>query len=219
MTPQNILLTIFFWFMLLSTTTTTTTTAFVDDAFRKVQMDFESLTRRVTARHILVSNEEIATALKRKIRNECIQKEKYVIDVFEDAAKKYSRDDTTSLCGGLLGTLVPQGHCCYRCPELDKLCFTVTLGEVVGPVQTDYGYHLLLVSERTNCPKLDGKNTVMMQSTSHDVFGTLVPGKQVGTINLPQVLMDQVGFWIAVMIAGGVLAEVLERLVSSTLQS
>jgi peptidyl-prolyl cis-trans isomerase C len=216
MTPQTLLATIF---VLLMLATTTTTNAFVDDAFRKVHMDFEALTRRVTARHILVSNEEIAIALKRKIRNECIEKERYVIDVFEDAAKKYSRDDTTSLSGGLLGELVPQGHCRSRCPELDRLCFTVTLGEVVGPLQTDCGYHLLLVSERTNCPKLDGKNTVMMQSTSHSVFGTLVPGKQVGTVNVPQVLMDQVGFWIVVIIAGGILAEVLDRLVSSALQS
>ena len=78
-------------------------------AFQKVQKDYASLTRRVTARHILVSDEKIAQVLKQKIRNECIEKELFVIDTFEEAAKKYSRDDTTNFRGGLLGELVPQG--------------------------------------------------------------------------------------------------------------
>ena len=57
---------------------------------QKVQKDFAALTRRVTAHHILVSDEEIALALKRKIRNECIDKNDWIVDVFEEAAKKYS---------------------------------------------------------------------------------------------------------------------------------
>ena len=105
--------------------------AFIDGAFRRVEKDFLALTRRVTSRHILVQDEKIAKALKQKIRDECIEKEIWVIDAFEEAAKKYSKDETTNFRGGLIGELVPQGYC--RSPELDKYQFSVPLGEIVGP--------------------------------------------------------------------------------------
>ncbi|MGK3737650.1 MAG: parvulin-like peptidyl-prolyl isomerase [Bacillariaceae sp.] len=108
LSTSSLLLLVAFSFVLLSIATTPTN-AFIDGAFQKVQKDFASLTRRVTARHILVSDEKIAQVLKQKIRNECIEKELFVIDTFEEAAKKYSKDDTTNFRGGLLGELVPQG--------------------------------------------------------------------------------------------------------------
>ncbi|VEU33969.1 unnamed protein product [Pseudo-nitzschia multistriata] len=186
---------------------------FIVGAFKKVEKDFLSLTRRVTARHILVPDEDVARVLKQKIRDECVDKELWVIDAFEVAARKYSRDETTNFRGGLLGELVPQGYC--RSPELDRLQFSVSLGEIVGPVETEYGYHLLLVSERTNCPKLDGDKTRMMQTRGDDVFGTLVEGKQVGKVDMPELLMDQVKFWSLTLIAGGLVAELAEKLVSN----
>mmetsp|Transcript_25806 Transcript_25806/g.55171 ORF Transcript_25806/g.55171 Transcript_25806/m.55171 type:complete len:216 (-) Transcript_25806:833-1480(-) len=186
--------------------------AFIDGAFKRVEKDFLSLTRRVTARHILVSDEQVAIALKRKIRDECINKEKWVIDAFEEAAKKYSRDDTTNFRGGLIGELVPQGYC--RSPELDKFQFSVGLGEIAGPFETDYGFHLMLVSERTNCPKLDGDNTQLMQTRGDDVFGTLYEGKQVGKVNVPEIIGDQIQFWTLSLVAGGIVAELSEKLVS-----
>lgn len=187
--------------------------AFIVGAFKRVEKDFQSLTRRVTARHILVPDEEIARVLKQKIRDECINKDLWVIDVFEEAAKKYSRDDTTNFRGGLIGELVPQGYC--RSPELDRLQFSVALGEIVGPLETDYGFHLLLVSERTNCPKLDGDKTRMMQTRGDDVFGTLAQGSQAGKVNAGELIVDQVKFWCFTFIAGGILAELSEKLVSS----
>jgi peptidyl-prolyl cis-trans isomerase C len=189
--------------------------AFVGGALKKVQKDFTALTRRVTAHHILVNNEEVALALKRKIRNECADKSLWVVDVFEEAAKKYSQDETTSSRGGLLGNLVPQGFC--KSPKLDRACFEVTLGELEGPLQSEYGYHLLLVTERTNCPKLDGRNTKLVQTKGDDVFGTLVPSKQVGEVNVSEVVLDQVGFWLFVFLAGGVVAELAQKLVSVSL--
>lgn len=87
--------------------------AFIEGAFKRVEKDFLSLTRRVTARHILVSDEKVAKVLKQKIRDECIDKELWVIDAFEEAAKKYSRDETTNFRGGLIGELVPQGKTAF----------------------------------------------------------------------------------------------------------
>lgn len=186
--------------------------AFVGEALQKIQKDFGALTRRVTARHILVNNEEVALALKRKIRDECAEKSLWVVDVFEEAAKKYSQDDTTNSRGGIIGNLVPQGYC--QSPKLDRACFEVNLGELEGPLESEFGWHILLVTERTNCPKLDGKNTVLMQTRGDDVFGTLVPGTQEGQINMAEVLVNQLGFWFLVLLAGGICAELAEKLVS-----
>ena len=184
----------------------------VGGMLQKVQTDFNALTRRVTAHHILVHNEEVALALKRKIREECCEKSLWVVDVFEQAAKKYSQDETTNVRGGLLGNLVPQGYC--KSPILDRACFEVKLGALEGPVQSEYGYHLVLVTERTNCPNIDGRNTKLVQTSSEDVFGSLVPSKQVGRVNLSEVVMDQVGFWFLVLFAGGVVSELAQKLVS-----
>ncbi|KAL3942794.1 MAG: hypothetical protein SGBAC_003070 [Bacillariaceae sp.] len=186
----------------------TSAQALVGGAFQKIQKDFQALTRRVTARHILVSNEEVALALKRKIREQTIAKEAFVATVFEEAAKKYSQDETTSFRGGLLGELVPQGYC--RSEELEEACFQVPLGLLEGPIQTDYGYHILLVTERTNCPKLDGSQTKLVQKDSKDIFGTLEASEQVGKVT-PQFLLYQALFWILVIFAGGLAAELAEK--------
>jgi peptidyl-prolyl cis-trans isomerase C len=184
--------------------------AFVGSAWNKVQNDLAALTRRVTARHILVANEEIALALKRKMRDECVEKEAYVVEVFEQAAQKYSRDETTNQRGGLLGDLVPQGYC--RSPQLDQYCFQVPLGSLEGPLESEFGYHLVLVTERTNCPKLDGSLTKLTRTSSSDVFGTLVPSQQVGKVDVGEMVVNQAGFWFFTFLAGGVVAELAEKL-------
>jgi peptidyl-prolyl cis-trans isomerase C len=185
--------------------------AFVGGALDKIQKDFAALTRRVTAHHILVANEEVALALKRKIRDECVDNERWIVDVFEQAARKYSQDETTNERGGLLGNLVPQGYC--RSQILDRACFEVGLGTMEGPLKSEFGYHLVLVTERTNCPKLDGKNTKLMQSSSKDVFGTLVRSTQVGQVKMSEFVVNQLGFWFLVFLAGGLVAELAAKIV------
>lgn len=180
------------------------TNAFVFGALEKMQGDLNALTRRVTARHILLPrNEEVALALKQKIRTQCLDSNRFIIDVFEEAAKRYSKDDTTNFSGGLIGELVPQGYC--RSAELDRACFEVELGSIVGPLETTYGYHLLLVSERTNCPKLDGSNTKLVPGNRG--LGTLTSSEQVGQIDFGRFAMSQIIFWPIVGFAGGLLAE------------
>lgn len=131
------------------------------------------------------------------------------MDAFEQAAKRYSRDDDTNFCGGLIGELVPQGYC--RSRELDRACFQVRLGVVEGPIETEYGTHLVLVSERTNCPRLDGVNTKLKRADDSN-NSLLVPSPQVGQVDISFAL-GQVTFWIFVFFAGGILAEVVSRLV------
>lgn len=191
--------------------------AFTFSPFERIKNDFLALTRRVTARHILIPKSmDAALALKQNIRNrvytgrkEDDEEEKmYVEDAFVAAAKRYSQDEETSSRGGLLGTLVPQGYC--RAPELDRACFEVPLGQIAGPIESNYGYHLILVTERTNCPKLDGKYTRIVRDGKRAVFTT---NSEIPTVaeETAQVALTQVAFWIITSLAGGLLAEVAAK--------
>jgi len=89
-----------------------------------------------SARHILVSDEAKCFELKEKINSGEIS--------FEEAA----RDNSTcpsGVKGGELGTF-GQGQ---MVPEFDKVVFSDEVGVVHGPVKTQFGYHLLEITERS----------------------------------------------------------------------
>ncbi len=88
-----------------------------------------------TARHILVETEEEALTIKKEIDNGA--------DFAVIAA-------TTSQCpsgksGGDLGQFAPG----MMVPEFDKVCFSAEIGSLEGPIETQFGYHLIEVTERT----------------------------------------------------------------------
>ncbi|MGX5174432.1 peptidylprolyl isomerase [Aliikangiella sp. IMCC44653] len=88
-----------------------------------------------TARHILVSSEEKCNDLKAQI-NEGAD--------FAELAKKHS-SCPSSKSGGDLGAFGPG----MMVPEFDKVCFNEPVGEVHGPVKTQFGYHLVEVTSRS----------------------------------------------------------------------
>jgi len=91
---------------------------------------------QATARHILVSSEEACTNLKNDITDGKVS--------FEDAAKQHS-SCPSGQSGGDLGSFGPG----MMVPEFDKVCFNEEVGVVHGPVQTQFGYHLVEVTNRT----------------------------------------------------------------------
>ncbi|KAL9185608.1 hypothetical protein ACHAXT_003385 [Thalassiosira profunda] len=196
---------------ILLTASAPTALAFID----VISRDFQALTRKVTAHHILLpKSDDVALALKQSIRNKVTPSKTsdaqpmYVVDAFAAAARKYSRDEETAVNGGLLGNLVPQGWC--RAKELDQACFQVPLGEICGPIESEYGYHLLLVVERTNCPKIDGKYTRIMKG-SNGFSKVFVGGSREGNEGMIKLGMQQIGFWMGVSLAGGVVAEMAAK--------
>jgi len=88
-----------------------------------------------SARHILVADEAVCNALKEKINAGEI--------TFEQAAKENSTCPSGAN-GGALGTF-GQGQ---MVPEFDKVVFNDEVGVVHGPVQTQFGYHLLEITDR-----------------------------------------------------------------------
>jgi peptidyl-prolyl cis-trans isomerase C len=87
-----------------------------------------------TARHILVDNEAKCNELKTEIENGA---------EFAEIAQKYSKCPS-SRKGGELGQFGPG----QMVPEFDKAVFNGDVGVVYGPIQTQFGYHLLEVTGR-----------------------------------------------------------------------
>eukprot|EP00978_Attheya_sp_CCMP212_P031621 scaffold120297_cov62-Attheya_sp.AAC.1 len=193
----------------------------------RVKKDFLALTRRSTTRHILlpkqaatgdggISNDAVVDAalrLKQSIRNR--EETDFLVDAFAAAAQRYSIDKDTASRGGLLGTLVAQGYC-SACPELDRASFEAPLGEIYGPMESEFGYHLVLVCERLGCPKLDGGNTRVIPNPQ-GIGSVLAPSAteasnhSTPTDNLLQLSLQQVGFWVVVLVAGGFMAELAAK--------
>ncbi|MFT6122049.1 MAG: peptidyl-prolyl cis-trans isomerase C [Oleiphilaceae bacterium] len=89
---------------------------------------------QAAARHILVDSEEKCLELKTEIENGTS---------FADIAKKNS-SCPSGQSGGDLGTFGPG----QMVKEFDEVVFSAELNKVQGPVQTQFGYHLLEVTSR-----------------------------------------------------------------------
>ena len=90
---------------------------------------------KATARHLLVETEEQCNEIKAQIEGGAD---------FADLAKQHSKCPSGQQ-GGDLGEFGPG----MMVPEFDKVVFSAPLNEVQGPVQTQFGYHLLEVTSRT----------------------------------------------------------------------
>lgn len=89
-----------------------------------------------SARHILVETEEACNSLKTDIDNG---------GDFAALAKEHSKCPS-GRSGGDLGQFGPG----QMVPEFDKVVFSAPVGTVQGPVKTQFGYHLLEVTNRTD---------------------------------------------------------------------
>ena len=88
-----------------------------------------------SARHILVDSEEKCLELKAEIEGGAD---------FADVARQHS-SCPSGRQGGELGTFGPG----QMVKEFDDVVFSGELNTVLGPVQTQFGYHLLEVTERS----------------------------------------------------------------------
>ncbi len=87
-----------------------------------------------SARHILVATEEAAQNLKTQIENGAD---------FADLAREHSTCPSGKQ-GGDLGTFGPG----QMVPEFDRVVFNQEVGKVHGPVKTQFGFHLLEITNR-----------------------------------------------------------------------
>ena len=90
---------------------------------------------RATARHILVETQQQCEELKTQIEAGAD---------FADVAKKVSKCPSGRQ-GGDLGAFSPG----QMVAEFDTVVFNAEVGKVHGPVQTQFGYHLIEITSRT----------------------------------------------------------------------
>ena len=89
-----------------------------------------------TARHILVDTEEECRNLKTTIEEGAD---------FGDVAAEHS-NCPSGKNGGDLGSFGPG----QMVKEFDQIVFNEAVGEVHGPVKTQFGYHLVEITSRTD---------------------------------------------------------------------
>jgi peptidyl-prolyl cis-trans isomerase C len=90
---------------------------------------------KATARHILVNTEEECNDIKNKIENG---------SDFADMAKQLSQCPSGQR-GGDLGEFTPG----QMVQEFDQVVFSEDIGKVHGPVQTQFGFHLIEITSRS----------------------------------------------------------------------
>lgn len=91
---------------------------------------------KASARHILVDTEEKCEDLKKQIESGAD---------FAEMAKQHSKCPSGRR-GGELGEFRPG----QMVKEFDEVVFSAELNQVHGPVKTQFGYHLLEITSRTD---------------------------------------------------------------------
>jgi len=91
---------------------------------------------KASARHILVDSAELAEDLKQQIEGGAD---------FAQLAAEHSQCPSGS-SGGDLGEFEPG----RMVPEFDQVVFNEAIGEIHGPIATQFGYHLIEILDRTD---------------------------------------------------------------------
>ena len=91
---------------------------------------------KASARHILVPSEVDCNTLKKLIEGG---------EDFAEIAKQHSQCPSGNQGGGL-GEFSPG----QMVKEFDEVVFSGEIGKVLGPVKTQFGYHLIEITNRTD---------------------------------------------------------------------
>ncbi len=134
--------------------------AYFDEFKTEIKNQFET----IRVRHILVTEEASATELMNRIESGEI--------TFAEAALQFSIDSLSAANGGELGSVIRD----QTVPEFEEAILTAPIGELYGPVQSEFGYHLIIVEERTEINSLED----VVNSASYNNF---VSGYQNDTYN------------------------------------
>eukprot|EP00555_Chaetoceros_dichaeta_P007192 CAMPEP_0198264762 /NCGR_PEP_ID=MMETSP1447-20131203/17356_1 /TAXON_ID=420782 /ORGANISM="Chaetoceros dichaeta, Strain CCMP1751" /LENGTH=174 /DNA_ID=CAMNT_0043953831 /DNA_START=52 /DNA_END=576 /DNA_ORIENTATION=+ len=100
---------------------------------------------KATARHILVKTPQEASMILNKLSSSSGDGDD-AYSTFTELAQEYSTCPSGA-GGGSLGSFGPG----TMVPEFDAAIFSpdAVIGSVIGPVETDFGYHIIVVDKRT----------------------------------------------------------------------
>ena len=188
------------------------------DAFlNRVKKDWAALNMRSTTRHLMrpltTLGREQCVAIKAALR----ESDQFVVDAFIEACAQHSSDSGTASNGGLLGELLPQGAIAEtwgrqrggeNAAALDRACFTAPLGTVYGPLESDYGWHLVLVEQRVGCRFDDGMVKIVPQRRADGRWGSVLSPSEPGDGTAPRLpLFSMLTTAALVLVLGQAIAE------------
>jgi foldase protein PrsA len=96
---------------------------------------YENYKPKIKASHILVKDEKTAKEVKAKLDKG---------EDFAKLAKEYSQDPGSAANGGDLGWFGPG----KMVKEFEDAAYKLKVGQVSDPVKTDYGYHIIKVTDK-----------------------------------------------------------------------
>ncbi len=113
-----------------------------DKLFNKVTAGIPATADQVHARHIMLATKEAADAVVARLKKG---------EDFAALAAELSLDEGSKAEGGDLG-FFPKG---FMIPEFENAAFALEPGKFSDPVETQYGFHVILVVERDPQHPLD----------------------------------------------------------------
>ncbi len=129
-----------------------------------------TVVEQTRARHILIKVNEVVSESEAKARIERIRDRIDTGAKFEEQAKLNS-EDASSVKGGDLGWLSPGD----TVPDFEAVMTKLKIGEISQPVRTQFGWHIIQVSERrtqdiTAERQRDQARTALRQRKSDEAF-------------------------------------------------
>jgi foldase protein PrsA len=134
---------------------------------------------QVCAAHILVETQEEADDLKQQLDNGAD---------FAALATEFSIDTGSGANGGDLGCAPPSGFV----EPFAEATMTADLDTVTDPVESEFGYHLIIVNDRIDAPA-DSVREYLEQDRSQSVLETWFT-EMIGDANVT--VVDSVGVWV-----------------------
>ena len=139
--------------------------AIPEEQLRKEYEENKNQYEQVAAKHILIAfkgspaaqaGKPELTEEQAKAKAEELKAQIAAGTAFEELAKKESDDLGSGSQGGSLGEF-GRGQ---MVPEFEKAAFEAKVGEVVGPVRTQFGYHLIKVESHEHTPFEEVRQTL-----------------------------------------------------------
>ncbi len=98
-----------------------------------------SVITRIRVRHVLVSTQQVANTAKQQLESG---------KSFEEVSKEFSQDAGTKDLGGDLGYWRKSELASQIAPGFEEAAFALALNQISGVVQSQYGFHVIQVTER-----------------------------------------------------------------------
>ena len=148
--------------------------------YNENKASFES-SEQVRASHILVCGQENMYCESNMTEKEALELAETIVNEvtitnFAEYATEYSTDLGSASQGGDIG-FFPKGA---MVAEFETAAFSAKVGEIVGPVKTDFGYHIIYVTNRTEADTIlfdevkEDIKTILLQEKASKLYSELV---------------------------------------------